>query len=96
MTENKRDIRYSSKFKKDYRRSLKQGKDMALVNWIIDELANDRPLPAKHRDHALTGDWNGFRECHVSPDWLLVYSKENDGELLLLLTRLASHSDLDF
>jgi mRNA interferase YafQ len=96
MNENLRTIRYSSKFRKEYRQSHKQGKNTALVDWIIDELANDRPLPPKHRDHALTGNWKGFRECHVTPDWLLIYSKENDGELILVLTRLASHSQLDF
>ena len=78
MTENKRKIRRSSRFKKDYRNSHRQGKDMFLVDWIIDELANDRDLPKKHRDHALSGNWNGFRECHITPDWLLVYSKDDD------------------
>jgi len=69
---------------------------MSRVDWVITELANDRPLPESYRDHALTGNWQGFRECHVTPDWLLVYSKENDGELILALTHLASHSQLKF
>jgi len=96
MTENKRSIKYSGKFRKEYRKAHKQGKNIKLVDWIIGELANDRLLPSKYRDHALTGDWKGFRECHVSPDWLLIYSKINEGELVLALVRLASHSTLDF
>jgi len=69
---------------------------MTVVLNIINMLANDEPLPAKHRDHALTGNWDGFRECHITPDWLLVYRKLDNGELLLVLTRLTSHSKLDF
>jgi len=96
MIENRWSIKYSAKFRKEYRKAHKQAKDMRLVDWIINELANDRPLPVKHRDHALTGDWKGFRECHVTPDLLLIYSKTNEGELVLVLVRLASHSTLDF
>ena len=91
----KRGIKPSAKFKKDYRKARKQGKDMALVDWVINELANDSHLPEKFCDHALTGNWKGFRECHVTPDWLLVYQKIDD-KLLLALVRLASHSELDF
>lgn len=101
MTETKRDVRRTSQFKKDYKKLKKQGKDIegkdiGLLLSLVEMLANDESLPAKHRDHALTGNWKGFRECHVTPDWLLVYSKENDDELVLVLSRLASHSDLDF
>ena len=96
MINNLREIVHSSKFKKDYRKSHKQGKDIALVDWVITELANDRPLPPKHRDHALTGNWTGFRECHVTPDWLLIYNKESEGKLVLVLVRLSSHGQLDF
>ena len=96
MTETKRYVRRTAQFKKEYRKSAKQGKDMALLLSIINMLANDEPLPAKHRDHALTGNWAGFRECHITPDWLLVYLKSDDGKLLLVLSRLASHSNLGF
>ncbi|MCL2053735.1 MAG: type II toxin-antitoxin system YafQ family toxin [Oscillospiraceae bacterium] len=96
MTETKRNIRRTTQFKKEYKKSKKQGKDMTLVLDIINMLANDEPLPEKHFDHALTGNWIGFRECHVNPDWLLVYQKPDDGELLLVLTRLTSHSNLNF
>lgn len=92
----RRTVKRTSKFKKEYRKSQKQGKNMALLNWVIDELANDRSLPAKYHDHALKGDWKEHRECHISPDLLLIYRKESTGELLLILVRLASHSELDF
>ena len=95
-TETKRHIRRTSQFKKEYRKSKMQGKNMELALEIIHMLANDEPLAPKHHDHALTGNWEGFRECHISPDWLLVYQKLDDGELLLVLTRLTSHSNLNF
>ena len=91
-----RRIRSTSKFKKDLRRSKKQGKDIILAEKIITMLANDEPLPPKYNDHALSGSWIGFRECHITPDWLLDYQKSDNGDLLLVLTRLASHSELDF
>jgi len=94
--ETKREIIRTAKFKKELRQSKKQGKNIVLANKIIYLLANDVPLPPKHRDHALSGNWAEFRECHITPDWLLVYRKLDDGELLLVLTRLASHSQLDF
>ena len=92
----KRDVIYSAQYKRDYKKAKKQGKDISLLREIIGLLANDKPLPAKHRDHDLQGNWKGYRECHVSPDWLLVYRKTGKGELLLILARLASHSELDF
>ena len=91
-----RRVRGTARFKKELRRSAKQGKDIILAEQIITSLANDEPLPAKYRDHALSGSWIGFRECHITSDWLLVYQKIDTGELLLVLTRLASHSDLNF
>ena len=94
--ETLRHIKHTSQFKKDLRKSKRQGKDMDLLDIIVTKLANDEPLPTKHRDHALTGSWQGFRECHVTPDWLLVYQKLDENVLLLILTRLASHSELDF
>ena len=96
MTETKRHVRRTALFKKEYRKSMKQGKNMVLLLSIINMLANDEPLPPKHRDHALTGNWADFRECHITPDWLLVYRKVDNGELLLVLSRLASHSNLNF
>ena len=94
--ETKRIVKRSSQFRKDLRLAHKQGKDVALLEQIIVMLANDESLPEKHRDHALAGDWKDHRELHVTPDWLLVYRKTDKGELILLLARVASHSDLDF
>ena len=94
--EGKREIDYSVKFKRDYRKSEKQGKNMALLLRVIGMLANDEPLPARYRDHALSGNWAGHRECHVMPDWLLIYKKSDDGKLELMLMRLGSHSELRF
>ena len=96
MMMTKREIHLSSQFKKDVRRARKQGKDLQLLNTIVTMLANDEPLDSKFRDHALSGNWSGFRECHLSPDWLLVYRKSDQGQLLLSLARAASHSNLNF
>ena len=89
-------VRHTSKLRKDLRRSAKQGKDIDLFDWVVTKLANDEPLPVKHQDHALKGNWVGYRECHITPDWLLIYQKTDNGELLLILTRLGSHSELEF
>ena len=91
-----RRVRSTSKFKKELKQSKKQGRDVGLAEKIITMLANDEPLPPKHRDHALTGSWEGFRECHITPDWLLIYHKSDNGVLLLVLARLAAHSQLNF
>ena len=62
---------------------------------VVTDLANDIPLPAKNKDHALQGEFAGCRECHIQPDWLLIYNKESDGELHILnLLRTGTHSDL--
>ena len=96
MNDTKRKVHRSSVFKGDYKKAKKQGKDIALLLKIIEMLANDETLPEKHLDHALAGNWMGYRECHVTPDWLLVYRKTDKGELMLILARIAPHSDLDF
>jgi mRNA interferase YafQ len=92
----KREVRRSAHFRKDVRLAHKQGRDINLLNEIIVKLANDEPLPEKYCDHALSGNWKGHRECHILPDWLLVYKKTSDNGLLLFLIRAASHSDLNF
>ena len=92
----KRDVQYTTQYRRDFKKVMKQDKDMSLLHEVIELLANDRPLPEKHHDHALHGNWKGYRECHVTPDWLLVYRKTGKSELLLILARLASHSELDF
>ena len=80
-------------FKRDYRKVLKQGKNRVLIEDIIEKLANGEELPAKNKDHALRGKWKGYRECHIEPDWLLVYKVVKD-KLILLLVHTDSHSEL--
>lgn len=86
-------IRYHSKFKKDYKTIIKRGYNIKLLEKIIEMLANEQPLPLKNKDHILIGDYVGFRECHIAPDWLLIYKVEKD-ELVLSLMRTGTHSDL--
>ena len=86
-------IKYQTAFKRDYKRIKKRGYDLRLLEQVIALLAEGQELPASYRDHALTGDYSGCRECHIAPDWLLVYEVLQD-ELLLYLTRTGTHSDL--
>ena len=86
-------IKYETGFKKDYKRIVKRGYDVSLLEEVINYLANRIPLPKKYKDHGLSGNYVGFRECHITPDWLLIY-KIDDNELILYLTRTGSHSDL--
>ena len=86
-------IKYYSLFKKDYRRIIKRGYDVNKLNEVITLPANEQPLLKKHKDHRLTGNYADCRECHIASDWLLIYEIDH-GELLLLLTRTGSHSDL--
>jgi len=90
-----RKINKTSRFKKEYRKAIKRGCDPAPFEFVLNELVQGRKLPEKHRDHALTGDWVGFRECHIQPDWLLIYLIDKDA-LILTLTRTGTHSDLSF
>ena len=86
-------IRPTTKFQKDLKRVKKRGFDIPLLTDIIKKLAAGEPLPEKNRDHQLSGDYAGCRECHITPDWLLIYEVDGD-ELILYLTRTGSHSDL--
>ena len=86
-------IRYSSRFKKDYKAIKKRGYDTRLLEEVLDLLSVGQPLSPKYLDHALKGDYIGYRECHITPDWLLIY-KVKDMELILELTRTGTHSDL--
>lgn len=89
-----RTIIISSQYKKDLKLARKRGLPEDKLNEVVFMLANDLPLPAINRDHVLIGDKNGLRECHILPDWLLIYDKE-EGELQILnLIRTGSHSDL--
>ena len=87
------EVKITSKFKKDYKLIKKRKKNLDLLKQIIFKLANQISLDEKYRDHELTGKYKGFRECHIEPDWLLIYLVENDS-LTLTLTRTGSHSDL--
>ncbi len=89
----KYEISFTSQFKKDLKLARKQGKDETKLWEIVEKLAEGKPLEAKNKDHFLTGNYSKYRECHVDPDWLLIYRQEND-VLVLLLYRLGSHSDL--
>ncbi len=87
----KYELEYTNKFKKDLKKFSKKNVD--LVKIVVKRLANDKILEEKYRDHKLTGDWIGFRECHIKPDLLLIYRK-NDNRLILTAVRFGSHSDL--
>ena len=87
------DLYFSAKFKKDYKKMVKRGYNPALLEEVVELLRQQIPLPPKNRDHELSGNYVGYRECHLSPDWLLVY-KVDKGELILLLARTGTHSDL--
>ena len=87
------ELRYSAKFKKDFKTIQKRGYDINLFTEVLNILANEQPLPLKYRDHALTGCYDGHRECHIQPDWLLIYKIEKD-ILTLTITRIGTHSDL--
>ena len=86
-------IKYTSQFKKDYKLAKRRGLNLSLLKKIISQLANSVQLDEKYRDHDLSGDWKGHRECHIQPDWLLVYRIEDD-VLILTLSRTGTHSDL--
>ena len=83
----------STKFKKDLKLIIKRGYNISLLDAVVEILANGEPLSEKYRDHAVSGNFAGCRECHITPDWLLVYEL-SDAELLLYLTRTGTHSDL--
>ncbi len=88
-----RDIVWTTRFKKDYKLAMKRHMNMDLLDDIIRALSRGETLPEKHKDHELTGNWAGHRECHILPDWLLIYRIENN-VLVLTLARTGTHSDL--
>lgn len=86
-------IEVTRQYLKDLKLARKRQLDEKLLNEIIAKLAFGKPLPAKNHDHALTGDYKGFRECHIIPDWLLIYSRDETVKIVSL-TRTGTHSDL--
>ena len=87
------DVFYSTQFKKDYKKAVKRHNDVEELFKVIELLKKQQPLPLEKRDHALTGDYCGYRECHVHSDFLLVY-KVVDSQLQLYLYRTGTHADL--
>ena len=86
-------VKYTTAFKKSYKLIKKRGLDVALLDEVVDKLRRGQPLEDKFHDHALKGEFDGFRECHIKPDWLLIYFI--DGEVLTLtLVATGSHADL--
>lgn len=84
---------YSTRFKKDVLLAMKRGKDMGKLATVVELLCTGDPLPARYRDHPLSGRYAGFRDCHIEPDWELLYRIEKN-QLQLILVRMGTHSDL--
>lgn len=86
-------INFHKAFKKDYKRILRRGYDVHLLEQVIQLLVEQKTLPPKYKDHLLEGSYAGYRECHITPDWLIIYKIEHQ-QLTLTLTRTGTHSDL--
>lgn len=82
---------FENTFKKDIKRLQKRGKNIEKLKIVIDKLLDNEPLEIKYKDHALTGNWKSYRDCHIEPDWLFIYKIT---ETHLFLVRTGSHSDL--
>ncbi len=86
-------VEYTNRFKKDIKRAIKRGYDLALIEKAIDLLQNTGKLPAQYKPHSLSGKYAGMHECHIKPDWLMVW-EQNDDKLTLLFLATGTHSDL--
>ncbi len=88
-------VKYSNEFKKNYKKIMKQGKDIAKLKTVVNKLANKKKLEQKYRDHALNNSkrFKDCRDCHIEPDWLLIYKYEDDN-LILLLVNTGNHSEI--
>ena len=86
-------IKTTSKYRKDRKCAIKSGLPIHLLDVILQILVEEKPLDLKHNDHALQGNYAGFRECHIKPDWLLIYAIDK-GNLILTATRTGLHSEL--
>ena len=82
---------YTNQFRRDYKLQQKRRKNLDLIDDLIRLLAKEEPLPAKNRDHPLQGNYKSYRECHIEPDWLLIYKVEGDS---IYFVRTGTHSDL--
>lgn len=88
-------VKMTTLFRKDYKRIKKRNYDLSLLEKVVDKLQSGEELPECNKDHALSGNWKGYRECHILPDWLLIY-KVYENTLTLTLTRTGTHSDVEF
>ena len=86
-------IRYEKSFKQDFKRCKKRGKNVSKLYAVISCLQQGLPLEERYHDHSLKGKYTGYRECHIEPDWLLIY-RVDEKEVILLVTRTGTHSDL--
>ena len=86
-------VKYTTQFKKDYKLAKRRGLNIQLLQEVIQRLAAGETLDENHKDHALTGKWVDYRECHIQPDWLLIYHIDKD-ILVLTISRTGTHSDL--
>ena len=86
-------LRFTNRIQRNIKLMKKRGKDLEKLKTVLNSLQQGIELPAKYKDHALTGNYIGCRECHIEPDWLLVYEIINE-ELIILLLTTGSHSDL--
>ena len=84
-------FRFAGRYKRDFKRISRRGYDLGALNVVLDTLADGKLLPAAYLDHTLKGDWKGHRECHIEPDWLLIYQADDDE---VLLARTGTHADL--
>ena len=89
----KYEVQFSKRFKKSYKQAIKRGKDISKLEKVVELLADGVALPQQYRDHNLTGNYEGFKECHIEPDWLLIYRYLNN-ILVLELFDTGTHSDL--
>ena len=89
----KRQVIWTGQFKKDYKLAMKRHMNIELLDDIIRQIANGKELDESYKDHELSGNWKGYRECHIQPDWLLIY-RIDDEVITLTLTRTGTHSDL--
>jgi mRNA interferase YafQ len=83
----------TTRFRRDLRRMRRRGKDVQKLQAIVRLLVQEQPLAPRHRDHPLGGDWLGYRDCHIEPDWLLIYKIDRE-KATLTLARTGTHSDL--
>ena len=82
---------HTNSFKRDYKKKVKQKKDIGLLKGVMEDLINEKPLPPRNKDHDLTGNYAGYRACHIQPDWILIYKIKGD---MIVFLRTGSHSEV--